>query len=64
MVEPRLIDNPLSNNLGMGTLLGKYMLPARILNDPNMSAWYPLLGSLPISTIDTDILFLPDPDSF
>lgn len=62
-VEPRLIDNPLANNLGIGTLVGQFMLPARILNKPEMNAWWPLLGSMPIRTLDMDVLFQPDPDS-
>lgn len=61
-VDPRLIDNPLANNLGYGVLVGKYMLPARIINDPNMTQWYDMLGSLPIYTFDMDVLFVPNPD--
>lgn len=58
-VDPREIDNLLANNLGEGTLLGKKVLPARLLNDPLYVRWVPSLGSLPIRTMDADVLFLP-----
>lgn len=53
------IDNSLSNNLGYGTLLGKWVSPARLLNDPDYSRWVPSLGGLPIHVMDSDTLFLP-----
>lgn len=58
-VAPREIDNPLADNLGEGVLVGKFVLPARLLNDPYYVRWVPSLGSLPIRTIDSDVLFIP-----
>lgn len=58
-VDPRGIDNPLANNLGEGTLVGKFVLPARILNDAGYSRWSASLGSLPIRTMDAEVLFQP-----
>lgn len=55
----RQIDNPLANNLGYGTLVGKWIAPARLLNDPAYVRWVPTLGELPIHILDSDILFLP-----
>jgi len=59
MLGARLIDNPLSNNLGQGTLVGKWVAPARLLNDPDYSRWVPTLGSFPIVVMDSETLFLP-----
>ncbi len=61
-VWPRVIDNPTANNLGEGVLVGKFVLPARILNNLEYSAWHPTLSVLPIRTMDSDVLFLPDPE--
>lgn len=58
----RQIDNPLANNLGHGTLVGMWIAPARLLNDPMYSRWYATLGTLPIYILDSDILFIPDPE--
>lgn len=55
----RQIDNPLSNNLGHGTLVGMWVSPARLLNDPAYVRWVPTLGLLPIHVLDSDTLFLP-----
>lgn len=60
-VAPQAIANILANNLGYGTLVGGYVLPARILNDPGYADWVPSLGSLPIHVMDSDTLFPPDP---
>lgn len=57
----RQIDNPLSNNLGYGTLVGMWVAPARLLNDPDYARWVPTLGTLPIHVMDSDTLFVPDP---
>jgi hypothetical protein len=62
MLGARQIDNPLSNNLGQGTLVGKWVAPARLLNDPDYSRWVPTLGALPIAVMDSDTLFLPPPE--
>lgn len=58
-VDPRTIDNPLSNNLGYGALVGKKVVPARLLNDPLYTRWVPTLGGMPIHVMDSDTLFVP-----
>lgn len=58
---PRLIDNALANNLGYGTLVGTWVSPARLLNDPEYQRWVPTLGTYPIYVMDSDTLFLPPP---
>lgn len=61
-VAPMAVDNALANNLGYGTLVGSFVLPARLLNDPDYTPWVTLLGSLPIHVMDSDTLFQPIPD--
>lgn len=62
MLGAREIDNALANNLGHGTLLGKWVAPARLLlNDPDYSRWVPSLGALPIHVMDSDTIFAPPP---
>jgi hypothetical protein len=56
---PNQIDNPLANNLGHGTLVGKWVVAARILNDVLYERWYPTLGTYPIAVMDGDTLFIP-----
>lgn len=56
----REINNPLSNNLGLGTLLGKRVSAARLLNDPDYTRWVPTLGTYPIHVMDSDTLFMPE----
>lgn len=56
---PNLIDNPLANNLGQGTLVGKWVVAARILNDVLYARWVPTLGTYPIAVMDGDTLFIP-----
>lgn len=58
----RQITNPLANNLGYGTLVGMWVGPARLLNDPDYVRWVPTLGLLPIYVMDSETLFVPDPD--
>jgi len=59
----REIVNTLANNLGLGTLVGKWVAPARLLNDPDYVRYVALLGSLPIHVMDSDTLFAwVDPD--
>jgi len=58
-VECRMMDNPLGNNLGLGILVGKYILPARLLNDPDFSLWHDMFSQWPINMLDTEIVFLP-----
>ena len=59
MLGARQIDNPLANNLGLGTLVSKWVAPARLLNDPEYVRWVPTLGVLPISVMDSETLFAP-----
>lgn len=56
---PREITNTLANNLGYGTLVGEWVAPARLLNDPLYGRWVPTLGALPIHVMDSDTLFPP-----
>jgi hypothetical protein len=60
-VEGRYVDNPLSANLGLGvTIYQQWVMPARVLNAPLYERWVPVLGALPIRTIDSDVLFIPE----
>lgn len=63
-VWARPIDNSLANNLGLGTLQDdpaiRFVIPARVLNDPLYDRWVSTLGQLPIHVMDSDTLFLPD----
>jgi len=58
----RQIDNSLANNLGYGTLVGNWVAPARLLNDPDYSRWIATLGAYPIHVMDSDTLFVPSGD--
>lgn len=62
MLGAREIDNTLANNLGYGTLVGTWVAPARLLNNPDYTRWVATLGSLPIHVMDSDTLFVPDTD--
>lgn len=62
IVIPRVINNLLANNIGEGVLIGNSVCPARLLNDPEYTAYYEFCSTLPIRTIDSDVLFLPDPE--
>lgn len=53
------ITNALANNLGYGTLVGEWVAPARLLNDPDYVRWVPTLGLLPIHVMDSETLFPP-----
>lgn len=57
-VEARAIDNTMANSLGEGTLVGKCVLPARLLNDTSYSRWS-YLSAMPIRVMDSEVLFLP-----
>lgn len=57
-VEARAIDNTMANSLGEGTLVGKFVLPARLLNDTSYSRWS-YLSAMPIRVMDSEVLFLP-----
>jgi hypothetical protein len=56
---PQEVTNVLANNLGYGTLVGKWVAPARLLNDPDYSRWVSTLGALPIHVMDSETLFPP-----
>lgn len=53
------IENALANNLGLGALVGRWVSPARLLNDPEYAPWVATLGTLPIHVMDSDTLFAP-----
>lgn len=59
VVDPREVTNPLANNLGHGVLVGSFVAPARLLNDPEYGRWSSSLGVLPIYVLDSETLFLP-----
>lgn len=59
MLGAREIANPLADNLGYGALVGKWVAPARLLNDAEYDRWLSTLGLLPIYVMDSDTLFLP-----
>lgn len=59
MLGAQEITNALANNLGYGTLVGQWVAPARLLNDPDYARWVPTLGTLPIHVMDSDTLFTP-----
>ena len=59
MLGAQEITNVLANNLGYGTLVGEWVAPARLLNDPDYSRWVPTLGTLPIHVMDSETLFPP-----
>lgn len=61
LVLPREINNSLANQLGEGTLVGKFVVGARLLNDPDYARWSEMCSTLPIRTMDSDVLFLPTP---
>ncbi|MCA2377593.1 hypothetical protein ATU3C_12615 [Agrobacterium genomosp. 3 str. RTP8] len=62
MLGAREIANPLANNLGFGVIVGKWVAPARLLNDPLYARWVPSLGALPIHVLDSETIFNPDPE--
>lgn len=62
MLGAKEIDNPLADNLGLGVLVGKWVAPARLLNDPEYVRWVPMLGLLPIHVFDTETIFIPTTD--
>uniref|UniRef100_UPI0030187FB0 hypothetical protein n=1 Tax=Kaistia sp. MMO-174 TaxID=3081256 RepID=UPI0030187FB0 len=51
---PRQIDNTLANSLGEGTLVGKWVSPARLLNDPDYAVWVPFFDGYPIRVFDSE----------
>ncbi|KQT54643.1 hypothetical protein ASG43_03385 [Aureimonas sp. Leaf454] len=63
-VDPRVIDNPLAGQLGDAEVaVGKFVAPARILNDPEYGpVWSSRLSTLPIRMLDSEVIFLPAVD--
>ena len=59
MLGAREVTNTLANNLGFGTLVGKWVAPARLLNDTAYVRWVPTLGVLSIYVLDSDTIFPP-----
>lgn len=59
MLGAREVTNLLANNLGYGVLVGKWVAPARLLNDPDYIRWVPTLGLLPIHVLDSETIFPP-----
>jgi hypothetical protein len=61
------IENPLADNLGLktslgvSTVIGMWVAPARLLNDPTYVRWVSTLGTYPIFVIDSDTILAPDP---
>lgn len=55
----RQIDSPLANNLGEGTMVGKWVVSAHALIDPVYVRYYDLLSVLPVRVVDSEILFIP-----
>jgi hypothetical protein len=60
-VQPPEVTNSLANNLGYGTLVGQFVVGARLLNDPDYTRWVSTLGTYPIHVMDSDTLFTPSP---
>lgn len=56
---PLEITNALADNLGYGTMVGMWVAPARLLNDPDYTRWVATLGEMPIHVMDSDTLFPP-----
>lgn len=58
----RQINNSMADNLGRGSMQGLWVSPARLLNDVAYMRWVLTLGLLPIAVLDSETLFLPDPE--
>lgn len=56
-VDPRLINNPYADNLGYGTLYGKYAFSRNVLISQEYSRWWEMLSGCLIIIADTDFLF-------
>lgn len=54
-VMPRLVDNTLAPS----DIAGKWVAPARILNDPAYGRWFDSLSVLPRQILDADMIFAP-----
>lgn len=59
----QLISNPMANDLGLGTIVGIWVTPARLLDDPEYIRWVPILASLPNHTLDGTALFSSTSDN-
>jgi len=53
----RKIDNPPADALGLGTLVGKWVSPARLLEDQEYARWIPALAVCPVHVMDSAMLF-------
>jgi hypothetical protein len=62
VIGGRQIDNPLANLTGDGVIVGDWLVGAQVLNDPDYTAYLPVLQDCLIRVIDTDVMFLPDPE--
>lgn len=70
-VDPRAVDNELAGHgintnpaasvaVGAGVdLTGKYVVPTRVLNDPENDRFDAVLGPLPRCILDVDVIFAP-----
>jgi len=56
---PQLINNAMANNLGFGTIVGQWVVPARLLNDSDYSRWYEMLENNDIHIFDSEVIFAP-----
>lgn len=54
-VDPVPINNPAA-----GASLGKYLVPARVANDPDYSRWHDFLVTLQPQDVDPQALFLAE----
>lgn len=62
-VIPRIIDNILANQLGEGDIaMERFIVPARLLNDPDYVRYSELCSSFPIRTWDSEVLLAPEPE--
>lgn len=63
----RKVDNPVANSIvGLGDITGNVLglnyVTARARVDPQYVTFLPLIEGLPIYTLDSDLLFLPQTD--
>lgn len=58
-INPRLIDNPMADELGFGVLTGSYICQAALRNDETYSAFHEALAAGTIRLLDTDTVIVP-----
>ena len=58
-INPRLIDNPMADELGYGTLTGAYICQAALRNEETYAPWHEPLAAGTIRLLDTDTVVLP-----